>query len=265
MTVGSLFTGIGGFELGFEEAGGFEVAWMCEKDRFCRELLAKKWPEVPIYGDIRESVEAFTPVDLVCGGDPCPAHSTARAGRPSSTPDLSGYFLAVVGRLSPRWVVRENVSPSTAKEFGTVLEHLGYRACVVQIDAAGATCQSRVRFFVVGCRDGAAFGRFVSQFGDGFRRRTTRLGTRGVVAALTAHRTRYDSRDNFIFEVRDGAGAIRILDNSERERLAGFPQGWTTGFSNAARARMTGNAVVPGCVAYIARCIRNESRSLSGP
>ena len=71
LTVGSLFTGIGGLDLGFE-AEGFEVLWMCERDPFCRAALAKHWPGVPVYDDVRllgKEVQP-EPVDVLIGGFP---------------------------------------------------------------------------------------------------------------------------------------------------------------------------------------------------
>src|SRR5512146_967990 len=52
LTVGSLFAGIGGFDLGFERAG-FEIKWQVEIDPFCRAVLAKHWPDVRRYEDVR--------------------------------------------------------------------------------------------------------------------------------------------------------------------------------------------------------------------
>jgi hypothetical protein len=51
LTVGSLFSGIGGFDLGFERAG-MRTVWFCEQDEFCQRVLAKHWPGVPVHGDV---------------------------------------------------------------------------------------------------------------------------------------------------------------------------------------------------------------------
>jgi len=66
MKVGSLFSGIGGIEIGFEREG-FETKWFVEKDKFCQSVLRKHWPKVKIYGDVCNvdfrQTEAVNPVD----------------------------------------------------------------------------------------------------------------------------------------------------------------------------------------------------------
>jgi len=75
LTIGSLFSGIGGIELGLEQTGGFETVWHSEIDPFCNEVLAHHWPAVPNLGDItkidwEEVMEKGLGVDLLCGGFP---------------------------------------------------------------------------------------------------------------------------------------------------------------------------------------------------
>ena len=68
-TYGSLFSGIGG-SIGLDWAG-WTCAWHCERDPFCREVLAKHWPGVPVYEDVTTILEEKPlAVDLLCGGWP---------------------------------------------------------------------------------------------------------------------------------------------------------------------------------------------------
>lgn len=73
LTVGSLFAGIGGFDLGLERTGGFKTIWQVEINPYCNKVLEKHWPEVARYGDITKI--DWTTVerpDLICGGIPLP-------------------------------------------------------------------------------------------------------------------------------------------------------------------------------------------------
>ena len=71
MKYGSLFAGIGGFDLGLDRAG-MECAWQVEIDPYCRRVLAKHWPHVTRFEDIHHvGFDTLQPVDLVCGGFPC--------------------------------------------------------------------------------------------------------------------------------------------------------------------------------------------------
>lgn len=258
MTFGSLFTGIGGFDLGFEQSG-FMCSWQCEKNHQARTVLNVHWPDVPVFNDVTEE-NNYAPVDIICGGDPCPIRSRARSNGESKHPDLSGYFLAVVGRLRPRWVVRENVPAPDDVEFSTALEFVGYGTVIVRINADTFTGQCRQRDFIVGCREAAGpkLARFLPNVKDGPGPYTTRIGTREIIPALTTHRTRYDSRDCYIYD-----GGLRILDGDERTAFAGFPPGWLNGFSEGSIARMTGNAVVPAVAKKIAEMIKKANQQIN--
>lgn len=112
MRVGSLFTGIGGLDLGLQRAG-FEIAWQVEIDEWCRRLLTQLWPEVPKYGDIRKcGVHNLEWVDVLCGGFPCQDISSAgkRAGIEGERSGLWREFARIIGELRPRYVLIENVA-----------------------------------------------------------------------------------------------------------------------------------------------------------
>lgn len=111
LTVLDLFSGIGGFSLGLERSGMQTVAF-CEIDPFCREVLRKHWPEVPIFEDVRTLTgEQVGSVDVVCGGFPCQPFSIAghRKGHEDAR-NMVPPMLRLVRELKPAWFVGENVS-----------------------------------------------------------------------------------------------------------------------------------------------------------
>lgn len=130
MTFGSLFSGIGGFDLGFERAG-MKCAWQVEIDPFCQKVLTKHWPDVPKYGDITQiGGNDLETVDLLCGGFPCQDVSVAgqRAGLSGNRSTLWSEFFRIIGEIRPKWVVVENVrglySSDAGRFFGAILKDL---------------------------------------------------------------------------------------------------------------------------------------------
>lgn len=133
---GSLFSGIGGIDLGMDMAG-FECAWQVEIDDYCRQVLKEHWPEVPKYKDIYNvkgsEVEA---VDILCGGFPCqPVSVAGKRGGVDDERWLWDEFYRLICELRPRWVVAENVtglfSANSGRAFAGVLRDLaegGYDA-----------------------------------------------------------------------------------------------------------------------------------------
>jgi DNA (cytosine-5)-methyltransferase 1 len=126
LTVGSLFAGIGGFDLGFERAG-MRTAWFCEQDDYCRRVLNRHWSDVPVYPDVTQlrgsEVER---VDVLAGGFPCQDLSLAGkgAGITGSRSGLWSEYARLIGELRPRYVVVENVTALLGRGFGTVLGDL---------------------------------------------------------------------------------------------------------------------------------------------
>lgn len=246
MTHVSLFAGIGGFDLAAEWAE-FKTILQVELDDYATRVLEKHWPDVPRVRDIRdvkkESVNGA--VTVISGGDPCPIRSRARASKPTQHPDLSGYFLAVVGFCRPRWVVRENVPAPDVIDFEAALDVLGYRSVITTSNAAPYTGQNRTREIIVGCAQAARMRKFSMLYEQYSREGIDQAKHYQTEAypCLTTHPWRYDARDGYVWE--EGATALRVADADERTRLAGFSDGWLDGLSWRAVVRLTGNAVVP--------------------
>lgn len=156
MNVLSLFSGIGGLDLGLQRAG-MTIAGQVEIDPWCQKVLAKHWPEVPRHDDVRTAAgwwgDRRTP-DLVCGGFPCQPVSYAGRRRAQDDPRwLWPAMAAVVRRLRPRFVLVENVTGLSTAGLGDVLGDLaalGFDAewGVLSACAMGAP-HSRERLFIV--------------------------------------------------------------------------------------------------------------------
>ena len=133
MRIGSLFAGIGGFDLGFERAG-FAVSWQVEKDAYCQQVLAKHWPHVPRFSDVRDcGRHNLEPVDVITGGFPCQDLSAAgkMAGLDGEQSGLWREMLRIVGEVRPRYVVMENVTMLLIRGIDRILgslAELGYGA-----------------------------------------------------------------------------------------------------------------------------------------
>ena len=110
LTVGSLFAGIGGLDLGLERAG-MQVEWQVENDPYCIRVLEKHWPSVKRYGDVREiDWKAVEPVDLICGGFPCQPVSVAGSRKGDKDERwLWPEFLRAIREVRPKYTLVENV------------------------------------------------------------------------------------------------------------------------------------------------------------
>lgn len=112
MRFGSLFSGLGGMDLGLERAG-MKCAWQVEIDEHKRRVLQRHWPNVPKYNDVREcGKHNLEPVDIVAGGFPCQDVSVAgpRIGINGARSRLWSEFFRIVSELRPRYALVENVT-----------------------------------------------------------------------------------------------------------------------------------------------------------
>ena len=157
--VGSLFSGIGGFDLGLERAG-WQVAWQVENDKFRRKVLNRHWPDVEVRNDIRTDTDGLRGVDLICGGFPCQDLSVAgnRQGLDGERSGLWYEYLRVVTEIRPTWVLIENVpgliSSHEGKDFEIIVSGLtavgyGLAWCVLDSQYFGVP-QRRRRVYIVG-------------------------------------------------------------------------------------------------------------------
>lgn len=168
LRVGSLFSGIGGFDLGFERCG-MRTVWQVEHDPYCQFVLHKNFPDAKRYNDVRSVSSAnLDPIDVICGGFPCQDIShlsnSYQAGEPlginGTRSGLWGEFARLIRDLRPRYVVIENSIMLRRRGLDRVLSDLascGYDAewdCLPA--AAFGAPHRRERLFVVSypCRDG---------------------------------------------------------------------------------------------------------------
>ena len=179
--IGSLFSGIGGLELGLERAGLGAVAWQVECDPFCLRVLARHWPHAKRFEDVRAiSAAALAPVDGICGGFPCQDVSSAgkRAGLDGARSGLWLEYLRIVSEIRPQWVVVENVTSGERAWLPRVqhdLVSLGYRTEAVRLGAVDVGApHRRMRTFVLAVGDASA---------EGWRRR--RLGPESQFVATS--------------------------------------------------------------------------------
>ena len=260
-TFASFFSGIGGFDLGFERAG-FKLVLQCEIENYCNTILQNQWPKVKRFTDIKEVKHADVPVsDVWAGGFPCQDVSVARmgprAGLKGKKSGLFYDFARLVEGGRPRVLVIENVpgllSSHGGRDFGIVirtLADLGYGVGwrVLNSRYFGVP-QSRQRVYVVAChRDGkgpaeilfererregnAAPGKsngtstvspFKTSFGDSRRGPVVP----GIAYCLYACSARHTGTDWSRTYVTYPAGKIRRLLPIECERVQGFPDDWT--------------------------------------
>jgi len=149
MTHGSLFSGIGGFDLAAEWSG-FTNLFNCEWEEFPRKVLKHHFPNAEQYGDIKQfNATAYSGrLDILSGGFPCQPFSVA--GKRKGSEDERHLFpemLRIIRECQPRWVVGENVRGLVSWSDGLVFE-----TCCTDLEALGYSVQS---FVIPACATGA--------------------------------------------------------------------------------------------------------------
>jgi DNA (cytosine-5)-methyltransferase 1 len=250
MNVGSLFSGIGGIELGFERAGNFRTAWFVENNPYCQAVLRKHWPGTPIYGDIKAvdwgSVE---PIDILTGGFPCQDISIA-GKKKGITGDRSGLwkeYLRAIRSLRPKYVVVENVARLLRSGIWVVLEDLakeGYDAewGVLRAQDFGAP-HKRERCFVIAYPH-------QERRDDGFNIEQANEVCANPLWELEKNIQSGSERQRWLNEVSQADNGVLA-----RSDFCGVDDGLPEGLDRIAAC---GNAVVPQVAEYIARLIKER-------
>lgn len=160
MRIGSLFSGIGGLDLGLERGLHGRTLFQVEIEDFPRWILSKRFPYADQHRDVCEvGAHNLPEVDVLCGGPPCQSWSVAgkRGGFDDARGRLSLEYLRIVGEMRPAFVVIENV-PGFRKAMPTIVSGLNAQRYVVQWDVLPAAVVGaphlRERFFIVGMRNG---------------------------------------------------------------------------------------------------------------
>ena len=163
MRIGSLFSGIGGLELGLERAiPGAHTVFQVEQNKYARAVLAKHWPNAQRFDDVKEVGAHNLPAcDLLCGGFPCQDLSALNSngtGLEGSRSGLWGEFARIAGELEPRWIIVENVHHTWRRWVPSVrrdLYRLGYASVPLRLSAADVGARHRRRrVFILAHPDG---------------------------------------------------------------------------------------------------------------
>lgn len=238
LTVGSLFSGFGGLDLGLERAG-FQVAWQVESNPYAVRVLTKHWPSVRRLNDVRlVSASTVSRVDVLAGGFPCQDLSTASHGRgrglegPQSS--LWWEFDRIIEEVHPAWVIIENVGGGAFKKWVPIVR--------------GAL---HARLYASVCLQLRA-----SDFGAPFR------GTRAFVIAQTyGYRKSARRVDEEMAVLREPSDPRRQGWGSPPPRALGVADGVP---GRVERLRGIGNAVMPQMAEFVGHRILNAVARASG-
>ena len=285
MTYGSLFAGIGGFDLGLERAG-MTCQWQVEIDPYARRVLEKHWPNVRRWDDVRTWPHAARlddrykfSVDVICGGFPCQDISNAgkRVGICGDRSGLWGEFARIIRDLRPKYVIVENVPALLVRGMDRVLgdfSALRYNAEWVTFPASSFGAKHlRIRTWIVAyphclrkLQPERSFTDVRRRIGDGGEEASdaTSVAERKPANKAHAESTRRESRDEsggiskyspypYIFEANRVAIARRQCGNWLPEPSVGRVADGVP--ARMDRLRCLGNAVVPQVTEWIGRLI----------
>ena len=286
LTYGSLFTGVGGFDLGFDQAG-YDCRWQVEWDKHCQQTLAYHWPNVPRHHDVCDVNGAtLEPVDVITYGSPCQDLSVAgkRAGIEGIKSSMFFQAIRIVKEMRdetngtfPRITIWENVPgalrSNNGNDFGVVLNTLANSGAVdiewriLDAQFFGIAARRR-RLFLVAVYDPATKHRNTTQILplQPIYRRHLRPNQDTTIGFYRTH-GRHDQPQRGIAPTLKAISPVciatpgnppRTLTPTEHERLMGWPDNHTLHRadgktnSDSTRYKMCGNGVATPVAQWIA-------------
>jgi DNA (cytosine-5)-methyltransferase 1 len=282
-TLGEICAGIGGFSLGFEQAG-WRSAWQIELDDVNRAVLADRFPDAKHYRDLRDWARfGLSPVHCIAAGFPCQDVSIlgasrkdkSRTGLAGSRSGLFFEIMEIVGSLQPLWVVLENVPgllfSNDHRDFQTVINELAKRnyvghARVLDAQYFGIPQKRRRIFLVTGLgrqpsldflADAAAVESLPCSPGASWLAKPGDTWAGFTLAAPNKFKSQ-NSRINISSElfIAEENGWDQMVDRQRTSEIHGVPCGLDK--ANAEEAYAAGNAVPPPMAKWIAE-ILNKS------
>jgi len=284
-TMGSLFSGIGGLDLGLERAfsGELQTIWQVEENEFCQAVLERHWPHAKRYDDVRTvGANNLEPVDVLCGGFPCQDISIAGKGEglDGKRSGLWWEFHRLINELRPRVVVMENVSAIDVRGLSAVvgsLAQIGYDCQWTIISAAqcGAPHLRRRWFGVAYPSSIANGGRATTNTSAGQSRQNSSI--QAGRSSTHVYDTAGDATNTNSQRVKEQpiwSESVEATRQSEcgSSQAAGTRQNYWQGFptqppvrrrndgvsNRVDRLRALGNAVVPQCAEWVGQQIINS-------
>ena len=274
MKIIDLFSGIGGFSLGFQRAGyQFTEHYFSEIDKHAIANYKHNFPHAKYIGDITTLHGGdFTDIDIITFGSPCQDFSLAgrRAGLKGAKSSLIEYAIALIAHIRPGIFIWENVkgafSSNAGADFWAILKEFanigGYRLEFQLLNTEWVLPQNRERIYLIGHLAGRSTPRV---FPIGEITKDSSKKTRNIYDYSRTILRGYKNSTSTGSFIKTKDNKIRYLTEIECERLQGFPDNWTQygdyngrikRISKTQRYKLIGNAVTVDIVELIAKRLK---------
>ena len=274
MKIIDLFSGIGGFSLGFQRAGyQFTEHYFSEIDKHAIANYKYNFPHAKHIGDIT-SIHGgdFTDIDIITFGSPCQDFSLAgkREGLKGAKSSLIQHAIALIADIRPSVFIWENVkgafSSNAGADFWAILKEFanigGYRLEFQLLNTEWVLPQNRERIYLIGHLAGRSTPRV---FPIGEITKDSSKKTRNIYDYSRTILRGYKNSTSTGSFIKTKDNKIRYLTEIECERLQGFPDNWTKygnyngsikSIAKTQRYKLIGNAVTVDIVELIAKRLK---------